>query len=198
MHKWLLTIAVIIATLPVQAQEIAYITDILRLGIHNAADTSDRPFQNLVSGTSLTILERVPNYARVKTADGREGWVKSAFLVTEKPAQLQLAEMEATLAEFKERVDAAEAARSAAELRAAGIAEEFGVTLSTANETEATLARLSQENESFEARLEQYRGALPIAWVVGALIVVFLAGVMLGTWWLDRSIRRRFGGHRIY
>jgi SH3 domain protein len=189
---------VIIATLPVQAQEIAYITDILRLGIHNAADTSDRPFQNLVSGTSLTILERVPNYARVKTADGREGWVKSAFLVTEKPAQLQLAEMEATLAEFKERVDAAETARSAAELRAAGIAEEFGVTLSTANETEATLARLSQENESFEARLEQYRGALPIAWVVGALIVVFFAGVMLGTWWLDRSIRRRFGGHRIY
>jgi hypothetical protein len=36
--------------------ETAYVTDMLRLGIHNASDTSDRPFDNLVSGTALEVL----------------------------------------------------------------------------------------------------------------------------------------------
>src|SRR3970282_48196 len=78
----------------VAAAETAYVTDILRLGLHRAEDTSDRPFDNLVSGTELEVLERVPNFARVRTAAGQEGWVKSAYLVGEKPAQARIAETE--------------------------------------------------------------------------------------------------------
>ena len=70
----------------VAAAETAYVTDSLRLGLHAAPDTSDRPFENLVSGTAVEVLERNPNYARVRLADGREGWVKATFLVDAKPA----------------------------------------------------------------------------------------------------------------
>ena len=60
------------------AQDTFYITDILQLGLHRAEDTSDSPFRNLVSGTEVTVIERIPNFARVRTADGDEGWVDQA------------------------------------------------------------------------------------------------------------------------
>ena len=65
------------------AAETAYVTDSLRLGLHHAEDTSDSPFQNLVSGAALEVLERTPSYAHVRTAEGQEGWVKSAYLVAQ-------------------------------------------------------------------------------------------------------------------
>jgi hypothetical protein len=61
-----------------------------------------------------------------------------------------------------------------------------------------TLARLQQENAAFEQRFERYRGAIPLAWVAGAILVALVAGFFCGFWWLDSSIRKRFGGFRIY
>lgn len=180
------------------AQDIAYVTDILRLGIHAAEDTSDRPFQNLISGTELTVLERRTNYARVRTPDGDEGWVKSAYLVTEKPAQLRVAEVEAELAHLREQLELAKSARMVAETEANRVNKEVAANVDSAEAIRDTLARLQQENESFEARLEQYRGAIPWTWVIGALVVTLVGGFVAGIWWLDSSIRRRFGGFRIY
>lgn len=180
------------------AQELAYVTDILRLGIHRAQDTSDRPFDNLVSGTELAVLQRVPNYARVRTADGQEGWVKSAYLVSDKPAQLRVAEVEAELAALREQVAAAQSAQLAAEAEAGRASKEISANASSADAIRDTLARLQRENESFEQRVEQYRGAIPWKWVAVALVVSLAGGFFAGIWWLDSSIRRRFGGFRIY
>ena len=52
------------------AAETAYVTDNLRLGLHQAADTSDRAFRMLESGQSLEILSRDRNYANVQLPDG--------------------------------------------------------------------------------------------------------------------------------
>ena len=72
--------------------ETAYVTDNLRLGLHAAEDTSDRAFRFLESGQPMEILVRDRNYANVRLPDGTEGWVKSAYLVDEKPAKLIVAE----------------------------------------------------------------------------------------------------------
>jgi len=45
--------------------ETAYITDNLRLGLHQAGDTSDRAFRTLESGQELEIISRDRNYANV-------------------------------------------------------------------------------------------------------------------------------------
>lgn len=198
MLKQTLIAALVFAAPAAGAQEVAYVTDILRLGIYEAQDTSGRPFQNLVSGTALTVLERVPNYARVRTPDGKEGWVRSAFIVSEKPAQLRLAEMTAELESMQARVDAAEAEREETEGRVGRMTEELSAKISAADAVQDRLTRLEQENASYSSMVDRYRGSVPIAWVIGALVVAFSAGVLAGTWWLDRSIRRRFGGHRIY
>lgn len=178
--------------------ETAYVTDILRLGIHRAQDTSDRPFENLVSGTELEVLDRVPNYARVRTTDGQEGWVKSAYLVAEKPAQLRVAEVEAELERLRAALTEATTARQVAETEAARLHHEMAVDVSSADAIQDTLARLKQENEAYEARLDSYRGALPLKWVAAALVVVLAAGFVTGLWSLDLFIRKRHGGFRVY
>ncbi len=178
--------------------ETAYVTDILRLGLHRAEDTSDQPFRTLVSGTELEILARTTNYAHVRAADGQEGWVKSAYLVLDKPAQLKIAETENELAALRAELDRAKIAQRSAEQQLDQITRQSDAAASSTDAVEATLSRLKTENADFEQRLERYRGSIPISWVLGALVVTLVAGFAGGFAWVDYTSRRRHGGFRIY
>lgn len=178
--------------------ETAYVTDILRLGIHRASDTSDRAFDSLVSGTPLEVLERTVNYARVRTTGGEEGWVKSAYLVSDKPAQLRVAEVEAELAALKERVELAEEARVTAEQQAARVKQQLTDDENSSAAMIESLARLKRLNEDYETRFERYRLSLPLSWVAAAVLLTLIGGFVGGWWWLDALIRRRHGGYRVY
>jgi SH3 domain protein len=178
--------------------ETVYVTDSLRLGLHAAPDTSDRPFENLVSGTAVEVLERNPNYARVRLADGREGWAKATFLVAEKPAAARVLELETEIGGFETAAAAAQTARAAAEQELADLRSELQSTTGSAESIQETIERLESENLAHMERLETYRHTLPLAWVFPALVVTLVAGFLVGLWWLDALIRRRHGGFRVY
>jgi SH3 domain protein len=180
------------------AAETAYVTDSLRLGLHAAPDTSDRPFENLVSGMAVEVLERNPNYARVQLADGREGWVKATYLVALKPAAARVAELEAEMAALTNEAAAATAAKTAAEEALTRYTAELQANTGSAETIQETVSRLQDENRAYEARFEAYRYSLPMKWVIPALVVVLVAGFFAGLWWLDALIRRRHGGFRVY
>jgi SH3 domain protein len=178
--------------------ETVYVTDSLRLGLHAAPDTSDRPFDNLVSGTPVEVLARDSNYAHVRLADGREGWVKATFLVAEKPAAARVLELEAELGGFESAAAEAKTAQAAAEQELAGLRSELQATTGSAESIQETIERLQRENRGHEERLESYRHALPLAWVLPAVAVAMTGGFLMGLWWLDAWIRRRHGGFRVY
>jgi SH3 domain protein len=178
--------------------ETAYVTDVLRLGIHAAPDTSDRAFDNLVSGTAVEVLERNTNYARVKLADGREGWVRSTYLVTTAPAAARIVELEAQVADLEGAATAAKTAQLAAEQELGRVTAQFQAETGSTATIEETLERLTAENRTYEERFESYRHALPLLWVVVAGVVALVAGFLAGLWWLDALIRRRHGGFRVY
>jgi SH3 domain protein len=180
------------------AAETAYVTDSLRLGLHAAPDTSDRPFENLISGMAVEVLERNSNYARVQLADGREGWVKATYLVALKPAAARVAELEAELAALTNEAAAATAAQTAAEQALARHTAELQAKTGSAETIQETVTRLQDENRAYEERFEAYRYSLPMKWVIPALVVVLVAGFFAGLWWLDALIRRRHGGFRVY
>jgi SH3 domain protein len=174
-----------------------YVTDSLRLGLYHSDDTSDKPFLNLVSGTELDVLERSASLARVRTPAGEEGWVKAAFLVPEKPAQVRVAELEAELAGLRNEAAESHGARAADE--APDRVARPTVASKEPNEAmQEAFGRLKRENEAYEARLESYRGSLPMPWVAAALVVTLVGGFAAGLWWLDALIRRRHGGFRVY
>ena len=176
----------------------AYVTDILRLGLHEAEDTNDRPFRTLVSGAELEVLQRVPNYALVQTADGQQGWVKSAYLVATKPAQLRVSEVEAALEIMRDELSRAQIAQEAAEFQTEQLGRNVRAREDSSDAVLDTLARLKSDTESYEARLEAYRGSVPLSWVAAALAVALVGGFLAGMWCLDALIRKRHGGFRVY
>ena len=62
----------------------------------------------------------------------------------------------------------------------------------------ATVGQLQHENAAYVARLESYRGSLPLPWVGAALFLALVGGFAAGLWWLDALVRRRHGGFRVY
>lgn len=178
--------------------ETAYVTDILRLGLHAAQDTSDQPFLTLVSGAELEVLERVPNFALVRTQEGRQGWVKSAYLVEEKPAQLIVAETQAELDRARAAAARAESARVAAEAELATLLGDAESKVGNVVSMEGTIAALRAENAAYAAQLDAFRRSVPLTWAAAALGVAFFGGFFLGLWALDAYVRRRHGGFRVY
>ncbi|MCP5093175.1 MAG: TIGR04211 family SH3 domain-containing protein [Gammaproteobacteria bacterium] len=178
--------------------ETAYITDNLRLGLHQAEDTSDRAFRMLDSGQALEILSRNRNYANVRLPDGAQGYVKAAYLVEEKPAKLivaeTIAERDALGAELEETKRAF--AGPAATIQ--GLEDEAADLTSKLEDAETSIADLTRENASIQGLKEQYKGSLPLTWVAAAIGVCLIGGFLMGLWWVDRNSRKRHGGIRIY
>jgi SH3 domain protein len=196
MMRWLIATMVLLPMLA--AAETAYVTDNLRLGLHRAADTSDRAFRNLDSGQALEILSRNRNYAHVRLPDGVTGYVKAAYLVPDKPAKLIVAETQAERDGLQAEL---EEVRRQFEGPAETIAALERQTLEQQVEIESSQQRimdLDEKNADLRDRQAQYKYSLPLGWVGGATGVCLVGGFMLGLWWADHRSRQRHGGIRIY
>jgi len=176
----------------------AYVTDNLRLGLHRAADTSDRAFRTLESGQALEILERNRNYARVRLPDGTEGYVKVAYLVDDKPAKLIVNEAQAEVERIQGELDRLRQSFADPAATIARLEQELEETESLRASSESRVEELSASNRELAERYGQYKYSLPLKWVGGAIVVCLLAGFLGGLWWTDYRSRKRHGGFRIY
>lgn len=180
------------------AAETAYVTDNLRLGLHEAADTSDRAFRTLESGQELEIISRDRNYAQVRLPDGTPGHVKVAYLVFEKPAKLIVNETQQALETAQQEIADLKKAFAAPSATIDTLKSQLADKQELLEETTAQLEKATSENDSYRRRYEQARFSLPISWVAGAMGVCLLAGFLLALWWTDHRSRKRHGGIRIY
>ena len=189
----------LLALLPLlAAAETGYVTDRLMLGLHEAADTSDRPFRSLESGTEFEILSRDRLYAHVRLADGTQGYVKAAYVVYEPPAKLIVNQ---TQAEVERLTTELEEAKAAFAEPAAVIDALKAETVALKSDLETARERvdvLEKDNDEYQSRAERYQYSLPYTWVGGAIAVCLVAGFLGGLWWMDHRSRKRHGGIRIY
>lgn len=178
--------------------ETAYVTDNLRLGLHQAEDTSDRAFRTLESGQEIEILSRTRNYAEVRLPDGTQGYVKAAYLVTEKPAKLVVAETRAEADRIAAELEALR--RSFADPAATidALTRETEGLKADAGQRESRIAELEADNADLRQRQAQLQFSLPFNWVAGAAIACLIGGFLAGLWWMDYRSRKRHGGIRIY
>lgn len=178
--------------------ETAYVTDNLRLGIHQAADTSDRAFRSLDSGQELDVLSRDRNYAHVRLPDRTEGYVKAAYLVDDKPAKLIVAETLAEVERLQAELDVLRNQFAAPSATIAALELETSSLQSRLADSDAQVTELSDDNTSLRKRQAQHQYSLPLSWVGGATAMCLIGGFLLGLWWVDRRSRQRHGGIRIY
>lgn len=192
-------ILLLIFLMPVTSiAETAYITDNLRLGLHQAADTSDRPFRTLESGQELEILSRDRNYANVRLPDGSVGYVKAAYLVFEKPAKLIVNETQAAYEELQEELRETKEAFAEPAARIDALSAELETTRASLSDATARVEELSEDVASYQNRSDQFKYSMPLKWVLGAMFVCLIAGTLGGLWWVDYRSRKRHGGIRIY
>jgi SH3 domain protein len=189
----------LLALLPVlAAAETGYVTDRLMLGLHEAADTSDRPFRSLESGTEFEILSRDRLYAHVRLPDGTEGYVKAAYVVFEPPAKLIVNQTQAEVERLTTELSEAKAAFA----EPAAVIDSLkaqAATLESDLEAARTRAEeLEDDNAGYERRAERYKYSLPYTWVGWAIGVCLIGGFLAGLWWVDHRSRKRHGGIRIY
>ena len=187
------------ALLPVlAAAETGYVTDRLMLGLHQAADTSDRPFRSLESGTEFEILSRDRLYAHVRLADGTEGYVKAAYVVYEPPAKLIVNQTQAEVERLTTELNEAKAAFAEPAAVIDSLKEETQTLQSDLDTARARVEELEESNARYQSRAERYQYSLPYTWVGGAIVTCLIAGFLIGLWWVDHRMRKRHGGIRIY
>ena len=72
------------------AAETVYVMDKTQAGLRTLPNKETPPLKNVSSGAALEVLERVPNFARVRDATGAEGWVETNLLsAVEAPTAVQ-------------------------------------------------------------------------------------------------------------
>jgi len=194
----LLRCAVLLLLPLVAAAETAYVTDNLRLGLHQAADTSDRAFRTLDSGQELEILSRDRNYAHVVLPDGVQGYVKAAYLVDDKPAKLIVAETQAEVDRLRAELEQLRRQFAGPAATISALEQEASDLQTELDANELRVSELSDENTDLRQQQSQFQNSLPLSWVLGAIGVCLIGGFLLGLWWVDRRSRQRHGGIRIY
>jgi SH3 domain protein len=193
------TALLLLIVLPFAAlAETAYVTDNLRLGLHQATDTSDRAFRTLESGQELEIISRDRNYASIRLPDGVQGYVKAAYLVSEKPARLIVAQAQSANEKLQQELESIKAAFAAPAATIEALKQQNAEKDEALDNSAARVAELTAANEDYADRYGQYKYSLPFKWVGGAMFVCLLVGFLVGLWWIDYQSRKRHGGVRIY
>jgi len=146
------------------------------LTLRTGAGTQYRIIGSLSTGDVVTILTRGDGWTKVRTAEGKEGWVSAGFLQPSPPAQIQLENLTRDAEELRRQV--ADLSETNAELSATK------AEIETNDETQRhEIERLTRENFQLRA------GARWPEWITGAGIV--LVGMALGALLGRNAARRR-------
>jgi SH3 domain protein len=123
-----------------------HITDQLVVGLYEQAALEGEPLQLLTSGTPVEVLERGKGVLKIRLADDTQGWVESGYVTDDKPAAMQLLEVQAELRRLKRQLGDPDPGD------AAGAGEGVAPEVSSGREAELE-AQLEQARERIQ-RLE--------------------------------------------
>lgn len=178
--------------------EEVYVIEQLVVSLNNAPDATGERIASVKSGDKLEVIERSGDQVHVRTADAREGWIRSSYLTADEPLRARLAERTADVARLKEDVS-----RLAAQLEAARAGASSGPKAPAAPSAASAPAEPPEEAVR-PPRLGLFGngpdegGRRVWPWALGSALLALIVGFALGALVLDRHIRRKYGGLRIY
>ena len=172
---------------PAAAAEALYVVEQLVVSVSSTPDADGERIASLKSGDRVELIERSGDTAHVRLANGKDGWLRSSYLSTEQPLRSRLQQSEAEVSGLKAQVSRLEAQLSgASSLRAAA-------PLAAAPEETAAAAPAPLFSAAGEAAAPRVW-----PWAVLSAALALVVGFGLGWWVLDRSIRKKYGGLKIY
>lgn len=157
------------------AANVGWVRGNIRLNLRSGAGTQYKITGAVETGDEMTVLSTGEKWTRVRTAEGKTGWIPAGYLETEPPPTLRLAQLESETATLRTSL------------------EEIRSEASNLRETNATLASTdSGQREEIESlKIENYElraGSRYREWITGALILI--SGMILGAFLHRNSTRR--------
>jgi len=171
--------------------ESQYIVDQVVVSVSATADGSGDHVGSVHSGERVEVLEHDEDRVRIRFGSGQEGWIKASYLSSDPPVRQQL-EARAQELDQLHKENAALQARIA-ELQSA--ATPPPVNPAPQNPPAADPAIQDPPMLSRAPPEAWHPAAL---WLASTALVALACGFGLGWRVLDRRIRKRYGGLRIY
>ena len=186
--------------------ETVYVTDKIQAGIRAQPSKEGPALKVVASGAVLEVLERMTGFARVRDADGTEGWIVTSVLSEEPPARSQLEGLKSQLTALKSQVDKANAALAQESARSAELAKRLADTAAQSEKATGQIPPLTPvplpgatpvPEPSPVAQSDRRPSAenpwFSLGWSAvsfAMLIVGFFAGML----WLREVNRKKLGG----
>ena len=168
-----------------------YVIEQLVVSVNSAPGGAGDRIASLHSGERVEVIERAGEEVHVRLPGGKDGWLRAAYLSAEEPLRPQLAARSAEVARLKERVD-----RLQADLMAARAAAPANPPGGAASAVRAPADDPPATHGLFNEPDTQRRPGWSWVWV--SALAGLGAGFALGWRVLDRRIRAKYGGLRIY
>ena len=203
-----------LAVAPVIHAETLYVVEQVVVNVNSAPDTTGERVATIKSGEAVEVLDRQGDQIHVHLPNGTEGWVRKSYLSADEPLQHRLTERNAEVEKLKQDV-----ARLEGELATARVGARGGKAgMAQANSSSPAAATGEPNGASPVAPAETntpdndpasgepaYFMTPPEAparpvwhWALGSFAVALGLGFVLGWYVLDRRIRHKYGGLRIY
>jgi len=209
---WMAALA--LAASAVHAEPI-YVIEQLVVGVTDAPGPNGERIGQVKSGDKLDLIERQDDETHVQLPNGKDGWIKSSYLSTEEPLQHRLTERTAEVEKLKQEGEKLkqDMGRLESQLAAARVAHNAAPAsapapappaANTPTETippavsDALSGGSTPVRETVFLRSPESPGQTPWPLVLGTSVVMLLTGFVLGWKTLDRRIRQKYGGLRIY
>lgn len=206
---------VALAAAPAIRAETLYVIEQLVVNVNNAPDASGARVATIKSGEAVEVLDRQGDQVHVRLPNGTEGWVRKSYLSADEPLQHRLAERTAEVEKLKQDVARLEGDLAAARVPPAA-AQTNTAAATKAPATTAGPGAVDASSGTSDTNTANTGGdpapgepayfmtppespARPVwHWALGSFVVALGLGYALGWYVLDRRIRRKYGGLRIY
>jgi Bacterial SH3 domain len=174
-----------------------YVIEQLVVAVNSTPDATGERVATLKSGDRVEALERAGDSVHVRLANGREGWVRASYLSADEPLRVRLAQRDADVARLGDEVNALKAQLRSTPATGAAPSAASAVPAAASPRRPATEdPDAGAPGALFSNGEERSRPSWP--WTLAAALIGFGAGFGLGALMLDRHIRRKYGGLRIY
>jgi hypothetical protein len=213
-----------LAAAPVIHADTLYVVEQLVVSVNSSPDAAGERVASLKSGDSVEVLDKQGEQIHVRLANGTEGWVRKAYLSAEEPLQHRLVQRTAEVEKLKQQVTRLEgelaATRTPARGKLGGVqtGTVAGSPVSpTSSAAPAAPTSVPSPTSASDPPRAEDAASDPTAhepayfmtppdaparpvwhWALGSFVIALGLGFALGWQVLDRRIRRKYGGLRIY
>lgn len=196
--------------------ETVYVIEQLVVAVESApgGDGERERIGQVKSADKLELIERQGDEAHVRLPNGKDGWIKSSYLTSEEPLQLRVNKLREQVSKLQAAAATAAATATATSVSSpqspAPEAAASTTPAHAAGPSPSSTSKAAPEEDTSQGRDRAFdhvavflgepgqASHTPWGLLLGTAGVMLLLGFLLGWKTLDRRIRRRYGGLRIY